>query len=198
MPQPLISLTGRQFGWYTVLSCVGCWPRIGRKWLCVCRCGVKKEVWQYHLRTGSTKSCGCWRRACATRLKRKLIPTGKKFGWLTVIEMVDKKDKGGRVLWLCRCRCGIVRQFRGSRLRNGRVKSCGCLGPSLSRKRIKHGFAKQQTVSFYNILYRYAYVRGIPFDLSNFHRRFEQWQRVEQFKQVLNATQTRMQVHTQI
>jgi len=30
-----------------------------RRFLCQCKCGVKKEVYMNHLRSGNTKSCGC-------------------------------------------------------------------------------------------------------------------------------------------
>ena len=30
------------------------------KWLCICDCGVKREVRGKDLRSGKTKSCGCW------------------------------------------------------------------------------------------------------------------------------------------
>lgn len=33
-------------------------------WLCRCDCGRKHWVYQYHLKTGATQSCGCWAQEC--------------------------------------------------------------------------------------------------------------------------------------
>ena len=52
---------GDRFGHWVTLSLV----RRDAKhawWLCVCDCGVQKEVYQYALRKGSSQSCGCFGR----------------------------------------------------------------------------------------------------------------------------------------
>jgi hypothetical protein len=48
--------------------------------------------------------------------------TGKVFGRLLVLHR--KGDKGS--VWVCRCSCGRVKNVRGSSLRRGLTKSCGC------------------------------------------------------------------------
>lgn len=51
---------------------------------------------------------------------------GQKFGRLTVIKKSENKTKG-TVLWLCKCDCnGNEKEYRGSNLKNGATKSCGC------------------------------------------------------------------------
>lgn len=58
---------------------------------------------------------------------RKLIDlTGQKFGRLTVIK-TGSKDKKGKHRWLCKCECRNTKEVRGSSLRSGRTRSCGCL-----------------------------------------------------------------------
>lgn len=52
--------------------------------------------------------------------------TGMKFNMLTVIERAESAP-GGITYWLCRCDCGNFTTVRGSNLKNGSVKSCGCL-----------------------------------------------------------------------
>jgi len=52
--------------------------------------------------------------------------TGKKFGKLTVIERVGS-DKQGYATWLCKCDCGTKIIIRGSSLKGGYTKSCGCI-----------------------------------------------------------------------
>lgn len=57
----------------------------------------------------------------------KLIDlSGKRFGKLVVIERAENVGKGIAV-WKCLCDCGNVTYVRGSNLKGGAVKSCGCL-----------------------------------------------------------------------
>lgn len=50
--------------------------------------------------------------------------TGQKFGRLTVRELHG--SEGGHASWTCDCECGKETQVRGTRLRSGRIVSCGC------------------------------------------------------------------------
>ena len=52
--------------------------------------------------------------------------TGQKFGRLTAIECVGR-DRQRMALWKCRCECGNYIVTRGTGLRYGSTKSCGCL-----------------------------------------------------------------------
>lgn len=52
--------------------------------------------------------------------------TGKKFNKLTVEKRLNN-SLGGVPIWLCKCECGNYTKVRGSNLKNGAVKSCGCL-----------------------------------------------------------------------
>ena len=51
--------------------------------------------------------------------------SGKKFGYLTVIEQTGK-DSRGRSIWKCKCDCGAELVVRGSSLLTGNTASCGC------------------------------------------------------------------------
>jgi hypothetical protein len=51
--------------------------------------------------------------------------SGQRFGRLTALRRVASN---ARAVWECRCDCGVIRSVDGSRLRAGRVKSCGCKG----------------------------------------------------------------------
>lgn len=51
--------------------------------------------------------------------------TGKKFGRLTVLGIDDKP--GRKTYWICQCGCGNVKSVRSDSLKDGTVKSCGCL-----------------------------------------------------------------------
>lgn len=60
---------------------------------------------------------------------------GKEFGLLTVLRL-DGRNRYGRQLWLCRCRCGRLRHALGTNLRSGHTTSCGC---AQQNARIRHG-----------------------------------------------------------
>ena len=66
--------------------------------------------------------------------------SNQKFGRLTVIERAGSSSCGN-VKWLCKCDCGNTHIAKGSDLRNGSTKSCGCLhkeiASELSYKDIK-------------------------------------------------------------
>ena len=63
--------------------------------------------------------------------------TGRRFERLTVLGDVGNRTKNGKVLWHCLCDCGKITFVRGDHLKNGKVKSCGCLNDDLKRKRYK-------------------------------------------------------------
>nr|DAS77872.1 MAG TPA: HTH-type transcriptional regulator [Caudoviricetes sp.] len=50
----------------------------------------------------------------------------KRFDMLVVLERVQSDNKKD-TYWLCRCDCGNEKVVRGSHLRNGEIRSCGCL-----------------------------------------------------------------------
>lgn len=65
---------------------------------------------------------------------RNAIPAGAQFGRLTVREQAIKP--GDRhAAYLCDCECGGTKIATGSHLRQGLVKSCGCLKRDVRRAR---------------------------------------------------------------
>lgn len=72
--------------------------------------------------------------------------TGQIFGLLTVIKYINK-DSDGHSLWLCRCYCDNETVARGTHLKQGQIKSCGCLRKETSKKNgkenTKHGHTKR-------------------------------------------------------
>lgn len=59
-------------------------------------------------------------------------PIGKKFGRLTVIAFHHIEPRSRRY-WLCRCDCGKDHVVRGTTLKEGGVRSCGCLNIESAR-----------------------------------------------------------------
>jgi len=63
---------------------------------------------------------------------------GQKFGRLTVIERApDHITPSGHkeVMWVCKCECGGIKIARGTKLRSGDVRSCGCLQKEIQEER---------------------------------------------------------------
>ena len=87
---------------------------------CKCDCGNITEVAAYHLISNHTKSCG----------RCKEPKPDDKFGYLTVIKKLDKRDKQGHTFFECKCDCGNIVEVLAFCLRHSLVKSCGCLGSS--------------------------------------------------------------------
>ena len=57
----------------------------------------------------------------------KIIPAGTKYGRLTVLHMLEEREKGNQqVRWQCVCECGNSVAVSGSALRTGKQVSCGC------------------------------------------------------------------------
>lgn len=111
-------------------------------WLVKCDCGIEKIISGTVLRTKNINSCGCF---------RALDETGKKFHWLTVIKRIKSNNPNFTgAFWLCKCICGKTTKVRGSNLRKGHVKSCGCLGKHKGKK--AYGLSAKKAVFCY---YRY-------------------------------------------
>ena len=63
--------------------------------------------------------------------------TGQRCGKLIVVER-DLKPHNGKEAWqICKCDCGNVKSIRGSDLRRGKTKSCGCLSIQQAKENIK-------------------------------------------------------------
>jgi hypothetical protein len=116
-------------------------------WLCKCVCGKECTVSTAMLVGGYKKSCGCLQRE--TMLRNQHKPeiqdiTGQKFGRLLAIEYL--RDQNNKVRWKCVCECGKTSFVVATRLRSGRIKSCGCLNAELRSERnlklYKHGLHK--------------------------------------------------------
>lgn len=69
---------------------------------------------------------------------------GEKFGKLTVLSYIGA-DTYGNALWECKCDCGNETVCLGFELRNGHIKSCGCLQKEIAKQgKYVHGFSKTQ------------------------------------------------------
>lgn len=69
--KPLIELVGQRFGRLIVLGYAGADKGGKAHWRCLCDCGTEKKVASGHLRSGATKSCGCFMREDSLRRSTK-------------------------------------------------------------------------------------------------------------------------------
>lgn len=114
-------LTGRRFGYLTVLGKSSRGDARHPYWDCLCDCGNRKTVEESHLKNGHTKSCGCYRKKVLSGLTTDL--SGLRFGGLTAIGAVPGTD-GRDTYWLCRCDCGNWMVCQQDSLRQGLAKCC--------------------------------------------------------------------------
>lgn len=61
--------------------------------------------------------------------------SNQKFNWLTPVKNLYRNERGA-MMWLCKCDCGKEVVYDGSRVKLGKVKSCGC-----KKNKPKHGGA---------------------------------------------------------
>ena len=90
-------------------------------WHCRCDCGNEKDVIQYSLTSGKSKSCGCM----ANLNKNYKDIKGQVFGELTVLEKTEKRDNNA-VVWKCKCSCGNIVEWDVNRLQQTKYPNCGC------------------------------------------------------------------------
>ena len=128
-------LTGRRYGRLTVCRDIKQAEKSRRHyWLCRCDCGKEKTVEESHLKTGHTKSCGCYRKELPS--SRRIDLTGRQFGRLKVLEEADNSNRTGEY-WKCVCSCGRLIEVSKESLCAGKTKSCGCLQAETRKENMK-------------------------------------------------------------
>lgn len=119
-----VNLIGQIFGQLEVIERI---PNLYNRvaWKCKCSCGNIHNTTSIHLKSGSTKSCGCLKKKMMSE-RRSLDLLGQRFGMLLVIEK-DKVGTSGALRWKCLCDCGGEKIINGNSLKQGLSNSCGCL-----------------------------------------------------------------------
>ena len=97
--------------------------------------------------------------------------TGQKFGKLTVIKRVED-DSEAHIKWLCECECGNFITTRGTSLRSGITKSCGCLVGDKIRElnKLKKKYNKYDLSGDYGIGYSSNTNEPFYFDLEDYDK----------------------------
>lgn len=133
----VIDMTGQKCGRLTVIKRAENNASGQAMWECLCECGNTVVVQGTKLRNGHTKSCGCLKKDKGAEFLRQynqnhtpvnfIDITDKKYGLLTVLKRDSEFHDDTKAYWICRCECGKETVVRGTDLRLGKVKSCGCL-----------------------------------------------------------------------
>lgn len=115
--KPRQDLTNQKFGYLTPLYYIK-----GGKWHCLCDCGNETDVDTRNLKSGHTKSCGC--KIKESKNIKNMI--GFENDGIKVIDFAGSKNL--KAMWKCQCKyCGNIFITSGQHLREGLVKSCGCV-----------------------------------------------------------------------
>ena len=152
---------GNTYGYLTVIERAPNNKEGRAMWKCKCKCGNEVVVLGKHLRSGNTKSCGCYQkeRATESNLKRGGDLTGRRFGKLVVIEedgfVTDSYNKRHR-LWKCQCDCGNICSIQHQYLAYGDTNSCGCINSvgnmTINRLLNTYGVLYESEYSFKNFI----------------------------------------------
>lgn len=129
-------LLNQTFGRLTVIKDAGVNAQKSALWECECRCGNHIIVRTSDLKNGHTQSCGCLQRertseSCTINL------VGQVFNGIEVLSKDIKKASDGHVKWICKCHCGKIFSAIGRDLKNGHIRSCGCISYSIGEKTIE-------------------------------------------------------------
>lgn len=123
-----IDLTGQTFNYLTVIE-KGKKSNHGYYWKCKCKCGNLIEVRGDCLKSGKSKSCGCYQKEKIKEIGHKNAKdlTNMRFGKLIAIEPISER-KRGNIVWKCKCDCGNEHYATSAVLLRGDTLSCGrCL-----------------------------------------------------------------------
>lgn len=118
-------LTGKTFGYFTVLERTTN-SKAGRaRWKCLCKCGNIVVVQGSNLPNGHAYSCGCYKRE---EVSQRCLDdlTDQIFGRLTVVSRASD-NKSGKTRWNCKCICGKETVVHATALKSGASTSCRCL-----------------------------------------------------------------------
>ena len=84
---------------------------------------------------------------------------GKRYGRLTVIEKLNKKEFTNSV-YLCKCDCGNMKEVNINKLHTGHTKSCGCLKHKI-RDLLSIPLKEEKAIKHYGIVLAAAVINAL-------------------------------------
>lgn len=164
-----IDEVGNTYGYLTVIERAPSSKDGRAMWKCKCRCGNEVIVLGKHLRSGNTKSCGCYQkeRAIESNMDRAGSLVGKRFGKLVILSeagfITHTSGKRSRI-YNCQCDCGNICQCQHQYLVYGDTTSCGCI-------KSKGELFTRQVLDELNIEYKQEY--SFPDLIDQYELRFD-------------------------
>lgn len=76
-------------------------------------------------------------------MSKKLDLSGRCYGKLIALKPTNKR-KFGKIIWLCRCKCGNEIEVPSTYLTTGETKSCGCLKKELDEKHLREKYNEKR------------------------------------------------------
>lgn len=106
----IIDLTNQVFDRWKVLKFVGTNNLRASQWLCACDCGTERIVSSNSLRSGQSKSCGCFNieRTKITHTTHNMTRSNTYLSWVSMLQRCNNprdkryKDYGGRGIKVCK------------------------------------------------------------------------------------------------
>lgn len=122
---------------------------------CLCDCGKECTALEATVKSGHTKSCGCFKSE-VTSERFRVDYTGAKRGRLTMLR--DVGTKNGTRQWECLCDCGKTHVTNGSSVFFGHTLSCGCLHSENTKiANTTHGMSHSKEYFIYNTMLARCY-----------------------------------------
>ena len=116
------NLENKKFGLLTVLKLAPKTKNRSILWVCQCNCGNKIVARNKNILEGVTTDCGC--------ISKNGLKQGQKVARLTLIKAITY---GRGKKWECLCECGNDLLVKEYDIKNGVIKSCGCLKEEYSQ-----------------------------------------------------------------
>lgn len=94
-------------------------------YFCQCKCGNTKYFQDSVVRYGKVQDCGCHLYPLDVAKKEYI---GKKFNFLTITDCyMSVYQSSNRIFAKCKCDCGQETSMTLTEVKNGHIKSCGCI-----------------------------------------------------------------------
>lgn len=80
--------------------------------------------------------------------------SGQKYGYLTALSISHRNERE-EIFWNCQCQCGSLVVIKGSLMRQGQTKSCGCYRKEVTSMNKKtHGMRSTRLYNVWNHMKR--------------------------------------------
>ena len=143
-------MIGQRFGKLVVIEFAGYKTKsTGTKeamYRCRCDCGNENFIVSGNsLRTGYTRSCGCYIKEILRKMNMKNL-TNQRFGKLVALYPIDESIDNS-IVWCCKCDCGEYIYVPAVKLIRGSITSCGCeenVRKSIGERKIESIFKNNQ------------------------------------------------------